>query len=247
MTEQQYEHERAALRATYGDSSTEATAKRDQAMALLFIRSNWTQEELAKKERISKSSADRRLRFGRFLNFPPIGGNAEYLPKKLRKLTEGTFRNKYWDHTEGSNERQRFIEVQRLIADDLSLRQQAKPSINRALIEAFADGKWHSLEAMAKHLDTSIEHVKETLYNMNKLGRSGGYNKCKQIGKSFSYQIFRKERMISSQELTTKLGPIIDDLKAEGKKNMATMSPTAVAQIARTLEKILDTWIKEPY
>jgi hypothetical protein len=35
------------LTALYGESSVEAAAKRDQALALLFARSGWTQEQLA--------------------------------------------------------------------------------------------------------------------------------------------------------------------------------------------------------
>jgi hypothetical protein len=38
------------LRETYGDTAGEANARREQALAALFYRSGWTQEELAKKE-----------------------------------------------------------------------------------------------------------------------------------------------------------------------------------------------------
>jgi hypothetical protein len=69
MTEAQYDAERAELRRLYGNSDTEAVAKRDQSMALLFHRSGWTQEQLATKERMSQPWVVYRLRFGRFLNF----------------------------------------------------------------------------------------------------------------------------------------------------------------------------------
>lgn len=49
----------AALCETYGESG--GRAKRDQALALLFWRSNWTQEEGK-----SQSWVDYRLRFGGF-------------------------------------------------------------------------------------------------------------------------------------------------------------------------------------
>ncbi len=47
MARANYERERAAVREAYGDSSQEAGAKRDQALAKLFYRSGWAQEALA--------------------------------------------------------------------------------------------------------------------------------------------------------------------------------------------------------
>src|SRR5262245_56778888 len=69
MTEAEYDAERAKLRELYGESSAEASAKRDQAMALLFRRSGWTQEQLARKEGKTQQWIAYRLRFGRFLHF----------------------------------------------------------------------------------------------------------------------------------------------------------------------------------
>ena len=58
----------ADLRDLYGDASqAQMAAKRDQAMALLFARSNWTQEELAAKEGKSPQWVAQRLRFGQLL------------------------------------------------------------------------------------------------------------------------------------------------------------------------------------
>jgi hypothetical protein len=44
------------------------------------------------------------------------------------------------------------------------------------------------------------------------------------------------------EELTTKLRPIVEGLKAEGKKNMATMVPAEVAMLAARLERLLNEW-----
>jgi hypothetical protein len=72
----------------------------------LFHRSNWTQEQLAKKEGKSQRHIGRLLCFGRFLSFSPMGLNAETAPKNL---TERRFRS-YWERAPscGGNERQRF-------------------------------------------------------------------------------------------------------------------------------------------
>ena len=55
-------------------------------------------------------------------------------------------------------------------------------------------------------------------------------------------QVPDQNNLISVDEMNKKLGPIIDDLKAEGKKNMATMSPGTVARLAALLERQLDEW-----
>jgi BRO family, N-terminal domain len=60
------------------------------------------------------------MRFGRFLNVTPIGVNTEWSPKDL---TEGKFR-KYWERTEGTNERQRFAAIQRLMQEDAGGKQK---------------------------------------------------------------------------------------------------------------------------
>ena len=45
-------------------------------------------------------------------------------------------------------------------------------------------------------------------------------------------------------ELIEKLAPIIKELKAEGKKNMATMSPATVSHLAGKLSNLLDEWAR---
>jgi hypothetical protein len=97
----------------------EANAKREQALAVLFYRSGWTQEELAKKEGKSVSWMSYRLVFGRFLNFSTNVEKQKTLPKNL---TEGRFRS-YWQQTDKSaNERGRFIQTLDLMKNDLALR-----------------------------------------------------------------------------------------------------------------------------
>lgn len=75
----------------------------DPALAELYYRSAWTQEELAKVEGCSNRIMAYRLTFGRFLAFATGGSNP-------RNLCERTFR-KYWERTDkaNGNERQRAI------------------------------------------------------------------------------------------------------------------------------------------
>jgi hypothetical protein len=77
--------------------------------AALFYRSNWTQEQLARKEKQSQAYIARRLLFARFLNFMPHGINSETADLLTRTLTERRFRS-YWERTPtcGGNERARL-------------------------------------------------------------------------------------------------------------------------------------------
>jgi hypothetical protein len=97
------------LRQTYGDKRSDAPAKYDQALAALFYRSGWTQEELAQKEGKSRTWVVYRLTFGRFLKFVTTGDNFQIPPN----LSERAFRN-FWERTSG-DERDRSREIARLM------------------------------------------------------------------------------------------------------------------------------------
>lgn len=90
-----------------------ANLLREQALAALYHRTGWTQDELAKVERVDRTTVARRILFGRFLDFVPSGHNGTKPP---RNLTERRFRS-YWERTTSSNERQRFAEVKRRAAE----------------------------------------------------------------------------------------------------------------------------------
>ena len=104
MSDADYQAERDRIRAMYGDSG----ALRDQALALLFHRSHWTQEQLVKAEGCTQDRVEQWLRFGKFLSLNPG------VPKNLR---EGRFRC-YLLQIEGTDE-QRFTAVHKLIEADL--------------------------------------------------------------------------------------------------------------------------------
>jgi hypothetical protein len=240
-----YERERQAIWDTYGDSSAEAIARRDQALAKLFYRSGWTQEELAQKEGKSQRHIGRLLCFGRFLNFSPTGLNPKSdLFAPPANLTERRFRS-FWergDKSEG-NERIRFQAVIDLMRREATFMRERRPKIGPALVDRFGDGKWHGLATMAKALATEEEHVAATLHTMGALRGTYGANcERKRVGAGWHYRIFRNTRTISSDELSAKLGPLIELLEVEGKKNVVTISVGAVARIATLLRRQLDAW-----
>lgn len=243
MTETEYERERARLRELYGENSTQAAAKRDQALAVLFARSGWTQEQLAQKEKRSPQWVARRLRFGRFLNFSPMGENPDSLPNNL---TERRFRQ-YWERSDKTetNERIRFLAVRRLIEEETVAHRTRRPKIGKAIVEQFGDGEWHALAKIAAATaEGDEEHAAATIRTMMALGTYGVKAESRPYRASQQFRIFRAAQSVSSEEIRTKLDPVIAGLEAEGKKNMATMSPGTVARLAFQLRQLRDDWIK---
>jgi hypothetical protein len=240
MSERDYERARREL-----GERKDAGAKWDQQLALLFARSNWTQEQLAEKEGKSQFWISKRLLFGRFLNFIAKDINPE-IP--IRSLTERAFR-KFWERTEGGNERQRFAAVLKLMQDGTFLRQPpVLKGLGKAIAAEFADGKWHKLETIVTATERSEDDVSKVLgqFGTKREWHTYGISGCdvKPVGKSKSYRIFPAINSISSVELAEKLGPIIEALIEEGKKNMATMSPGTVAKLAHNLKQLLEQWTK---
>jgi hypothetical protein len=119
---------------------------------------------------------------------------------------------------------------------------QQRPSIDRSLKERFAEGKWHRLSHIADAIDHDEDQVRRTLDGMLKKQAYGCKAEKKKVGQHFEYRIFRLDKTISSSELIEKLTPLLKGLKAEGAKNMATMSPGTVAYLAGQLARLLEEW-----
>jgi hypothetical protein len=91
-------------------------------------------QQLAAKEDKSKSEIDRRLRFGRFLNFPPMGGMG--IPKNL---TERRFRG-YWDRTDSKmTDEERFDQVAQMVKEAVTLQGDRSSMKYRELAAAIID------------------------------------------------------------------------------------------------------------
>jgi hypothetical protein len=119
---------------------------------------------------------------------------------------------------------------------------QQRPSIHKTLKQQFADGKWHRLSNIAHEIGRDETHVRRTLDSILKNQTHGCKAEKKSVGQHFEYRIFRLDKTISSNELIEKLTPVIEGLRAEGKKNMVTMSPQTVAVLAHRLKKLLNEW-----
>lgn len=247
FTDATYIAERDAIRATHGDNSAEAVALRDQALAALFYRTGWTQERLAKVEGKSREWATKRLVFGRFLAFASSGTSGTESQIVPRNLSERRFRG-YWERTDKSeaNERIRFRAVASAIEKDVRIgkSQARKPEISGPIRDQFSDGKWHKLQTIIEHIDATPDDVEAVLADVCNGRRKGLFGDRKKIGPSFSYRIRKIGRTIPYEALMQDLGPIIDGLKAEGRKNAATASPDTVAHLAHQLEQLLEKLAK---
>lgn len=235
MTEADYERQRAEIRETYGENKKQAGVRWEQALATLLYRSGWTQENLAKKEGKSRVWVSRQTLFGRFLSFVPMGTNAE---KASIDLSERRFRS-YWDQTNKNeiNEAVRFRAVIELMIAPVN--RHLAPLIRAT----FSDGQWRSIQEVATETKASEADVERTLEGIKKHAELPKV-KCerKKVGREFHYRLFPMDKTVSLKELKTKLRPLIDGLKAEGKKNMTTMSPGTVAHLTFLIQKLLDGW-----
>jgi hypothetical protein len=124
-----------------------------------------------------------------------------------------------------------------------SIAAARRPSIGKSIKEKFADGKWHPLNTIVEGVGADKKHVLDTINGMSKNGYFGCKVERKRVGTHTEFRIFKENKRISLDELVEKLTPIIKDLKAEGRKNMATMSPATVGYLAGMLEKLVEEWV----
>jgi hypothetical protein len=248
MTEAEYRRARDELRATYGETSAQAGAQAHQALAALFIRSGWTQEQLAAAEGKKPRYIAYRLTFGRFLGFCTNVQNPDFGPVKAN-LTEGRFRA-YWlrarDVGDG-NERQRFLAVQRALLADVRIGRSTRPkkAIGTAIKATCADGKWHAFSVIHERVRTieaeaaaeDVASVLEWIVQRSTYGLTGEKQKGAQ---GWRYKLHVSGAYIPLRALMQEIGPLLAGLEAEGKKNSATASPPQVAHLTFQLRQVLE-------
>jgi hypothetical protein len=110
------------------------------------------------------------------------------------------------------------------------------------MIAKLRPGKWYAAQALAQQSGITERDVHSVLRTMCWRPQHGAKAERKKVGNEIHYRIFKQDKAVSVEELTTKLRPIVEGLKAEGKKNMATMVPAEVAMLAARLERLLNEW-----
>lgn len=238
MSETDYNRERQRIRDLFGDSKADAGGRWEQALAKLFWQSGWHQDEIAVKENKKQPWVSKRIQFGRFLSF------CENIPDRNNHamLTENKFRS-YWERTSGSNIQRRFREVAEMIEADARAPKR-NLGASKAIRDRFADGKWHSIERIAAALPEIPVETITMLLSRNGHGVTGVKREIRQRGSDKQVRLFPTEKTVSTLELTEKLRPLIDDLRAEGRKNMATIAISRIAMIAAELQQLLAEWTR---
>jgi hypothetical protein len=117
--------------------------------------------------------------------------------------------------------------------------------VGRDMIAKLRAGKWYSAKTVAEGAGITERDVHSVLHTMCWRPQHGAKAERKKVGSEIHYRIFKQDKAVSVEELTTKLRPIVEDLKAEGKKNMATMVPAEVAMLAARLERLLNEWASD--
>jgi hypothetical protein len=249
MTEAEYERERAKIAAT----KQQAGVRWEQELARLFARSGWSTKELAAREGRGVRYIQTLLKFGQFLGFMELRGTTRN--EHLASIACSRF-DHYWRRLSngkadrlGLHDRERFREIARLMTEESGERvgkYQRKPPISReapkAIIKKLGDAQWHKPDTIAKVAGIQPEEVAGAMDSIRKYAVHGAKVEHRKVGKETHYRIFKQDKTVSTDELTEKLTPILEELEAEGKKNMATMVPAKVAMLTARIKQLLKEW-----
>lgn len=122
------------------------------------------------------------------------------------------------------------------------LPRQRRPSVGQPIKARFGDGKWHRFDTIVEYIQAPPDLIQYTLKSMRKNKFYNVKAEARKVGQRTEWRIFSLEKTISAVLLIEKLTPIHEGLRAEGKKNMATMSPATVAYLAGKLGQLLKEW-----
>src|SRR5262249_17277689 len=93
------------------------------------------------------------------------------------------------------------------------------PNVGRDLVIKLRPGKWYSARTVAEDAGITERDVHSVLHTMCWRLQHGAKAERKKVGNEIHYRIFKQDKSVSVEELTTKLRPIVEGLKAEGRKN----------------------------
>jgi hypothetical protein len=240
MSDADFDSELATLHDRYGESRAEAGNRFEQELARLAARSGWTQEELAGKLGKSARWIGYRLAFGRFLEFST---NVLKTEIPLFSLSEGRFRDLFAKTDQTQTEAGRFQDVLDQLAASIGVRSPSRDlkSIRTDIIAKFADGKWHPLDRIIRALpDYEPQQIADALADTTKHPRVQGCDwERKGVGRSWSYRIFKQERMVSHRKLTEEFTPIFKELLAETEKSQVAISLPTLRRLAQKAAQLL--------
>jgi hypothetical protein len=239
----------------YGANKGEWKARPEQELARFFHRAKgagWTQECIAERVGKSPQRIAQQLKFGAFLDFST---RVEITGLPMSKLCEKDFR-RYWQRTDKGecNDNVRFKAVLGMLEEAARFAMiPARDRVAPTILQDFASGKYHKLDEIQAKIDHPADLVKHELDRMVRGEYRGWRAERKPTGNTMKYRFFPAEakvakratvemKLIASTEIDTELGPIVEILRMEGKKNSVTISPMTVSHQAVLLQRLLDKW-----
>lgn len=114
-----------------------------------------------------------------------------------------------------------------------------KKPIMDPLLAQFADSRWYTVEAIQRKIEAPAEEIVSVLNYVD-----NNYKVLYVVHKKQDkFRISSLHKTVSVGLILEELLPIIENLKAEGRKPTAKWSPGTIARIARELELILEGWL----
>jgi hypothetical protein len=121
-------------------------------------------------------------------------------------------------------------------------RKKLPSDTSLSVIKKCNGDKWRNASEIAARTGLPECQVARVIHLIQTSHKHRATVETKRVANKIHYRIFKQDKTVSLEELTTKLRPIVEGLKAEGKKNMATMVPAEVAMLAARLERLLNEW-----
>lgn len=241
--------------------------RRDQAMAKLFIETEWSQEELASLlsekwgKEVSQSWMRDHLRFGRFLSFFSSSATKDdwMLPVNLTVTAftrfwndtpaSGDFRGHKANTTAAKQDEQRRFALVIEALKSSGLRRKQKP-IRKAIIGLPESKHWHTAAEIAAELTdtlggtvqaddvgTAFRHWSVSVNNPYRVEKSG-------TGPEAKYRVVKvKGTVVSRKQVAAwapELIPLMEQLIREARKDRVEVSMTALCDLANKVKKIME-------
>jgi hypothetical protein len=248
-----------AARATIPEADTRAQlAAHDQAIARLYVESGWTALRIAEKVESSESCVYSWIVFWRWL----------ILSSPEERIFVGVVFSDFYSCLKASapgSYNARTPRIANMLASPSYKPSGKDQFLGKTIVRLFGDGDWHQVKDIAARIEEPEKKVAAVLEKMF-YSESHGM-KAEQRGSCLSrhYRLFpqgarpsplsssssstsidgnEQSITISKLELIKKLGPIINSLKAEGRKPHVLACPTRIADLALSLEQQMNDWTK---
>jgi hypothetical protein len=120
----------------------------------------------------------------------------------------------------------------------------SEPELSSLIRERFTDAKWHTPEVIAAEVEEPIETVITALELMARAADASFTMEKQRFSRGWRYRIISQVETVSLQEVTERVRPLIQRLRAQAKTNMATVAIGEFGLAAHELEQLLREWAR---